>query len=380
MKRLAARWLCAWLACAALAGSAAALDFSADERAAILAHGPWPAPVAVDTSNRVVHSPAAAALGRRLFVDRRLSRSGRIACASCHDPKRHFQDGRTTAMGHAAGTRNTPGLIDSAGQRWYGWDGGSDSLWAASLRALMRDDEMGLGADAAARLVRRDPALRRAYRAAFGEPPGDGDERLLVDLAKALAAWQATLGSPRTPFDAFRDALARGDARAAARYPEAAQRGLRLFIGEGRCSLCHAGPRFTNGEFADTGLPHFLPDGSVDAGRHGGLQRLRSSPFNRLSRHADDAGAGAGATRHVQGTHRNFGEFKVPGLRGVAHTAPYMHDGSLPTLAAVLQHYNRIDEERLHADGERILRPLGFSAEQLADLAAFLASLSEGTR
>lgn len=278
-------------------------------------------------------------------------------------------------MGHTSGTRNTPSVVDSAGQRWYGWDGASDSLWAATLRAMLRDDEMGLGAAGAADLLRRDPALRRAYRSAFGQAPAD-NEGLLVNLAKALAAWQSTLTSPRTAFDEFRDAFARNDLAAAARYPEAAQRGLRLFIGEGRCNLCHAGPRFTNGEFGDTGLPHFLPGGAVDAGRHGGLQSLLSSRFNRLGPYADDGGSGAGATRHVLATHRNFGEFKVPGLRGLSHTAPYMHDGKLPTLAAVLSHYNNINEERLHADGERILRPLGFSAAQLADLEAFLATLS----
>jgi cytochrome c peroxidase len=119
-----------------------------------------------------------------------------------------------------------------------------------------------------------------------------------------------------------------------------------------------------------------LPAGGVDPGRHGGLQALRASRFNRLGPYADDAGQGAVATRHVRITHRNFGEFKVPTLRGLVHTAPYMHDGSLPTLAAVLAHYNNLDEERLHADGERILRPLRFNKRQLADLEAFLLTLS----
>ncbi len=370
------RWRAAlWLVVAmVLANSAQALDFSAAERASILSHGPWPLSVDTDTSNRHAQAPAAVALGKRLFVDPRLSSSGTLSCASCHDPRRHFQDGRPMAMGHAAGTRNTPSVIDSAGQRWYGWDGASDSLWAASLRAMRREDEMGLDAAGAVDLIRSDAPLRQAYQRAFGKSPAN-ESGLLVDLAKALAAWQSTLTSPRTAFDDFRDALARNDQAAGARYPEAAQRGLRLFIGEGRCTLCHAGPRFSNGEFGDTGLPHFLPGGGVDSGRHGGLRSLLTSPFNRLGAYADDDGAGAGSTRHVLETHRNFGEFKVPGLRGVAHTAPYMHDGSLPTLTAVLRHYNEINEERLHADGERILRPLGFSAEQLADLAAFLSSL-----
>ena len=260
--------------------------------------------------------------------------------------------------------RNTQSLLDLAGQRWFGWDGGSDSLWAASLRPLLNPAEMGSSAAQVAARVRHEPLLA-----------GASDEATLANVAKALAAYQATLVSPRTAFDDFRDALARGDTAAAARYPLAAQRGLQLFVGRGRCSVCHAGPRFSNGEFADIGVPFFVA-GGVDAGRHAGLRALQASPFNRLGPHADDGGAGAVATRHVRQEHRHFGEFKVPTLRGLRQTAPYFHDGSAPTLAAVLRHYSDLNEERLHADGERILVPLKLSAQETADLLAFLDTLS----
>ncbi len=341
------------------------LDFSGPERRAIAAHGPWPPPAAADGSNRWQHDPEAVALGRRLFADPALSATGRVACASCHLPGLAFQDGRRVAQGQQAGLRNTPGLLDVAGQRWFGWGGSSDSLWAASLRALQDPAEMGGDPAALQRHLAREPAL-----AAVPE----GDERL-VRAAKALAAFQATLVSPRTSFDDFRDALLRGDAVAAARYPLPAQRGLRLFVGRGRCHLCHAGPRFSNGEFADIGVPFFVP-GGVDAGRHAGLQALRGSRFNRLGPFADDGGAGAVATRHVVAEHRHFGEFRVPGLRGLRQTAPFFHDGSAATLAEVVQHYSALDVERLHADGERILQPLRLSPAEAADLVAFLESLS----
>ena len=201
--------------------------------------------------------------------------------------------------------------------------------------------------------------------------------RCAVNLAKALAAYQATLVSPRTPFDDFRDALARGDTVAAARYPLAAQRGLRLFIGEGRCCVCHAGPQFSNGEFADIGVPFFTREG-VDAGRWAGITAVQSSRSNRLGP-MSDAGpddARAVGTRHVVLEPRHFGEFRVPGLRQLQHTAPYMHDGSLPSIEDVVQHYSALNEERLHADGERILRPLRLDDRAAADLAAFLRSLS----
>ena len=382
-RRSLARWLGRGAACGLALGAlhgpvpaagAGLLDFSAPERTAILSHGPWPPAAPADTSNRVAAQPAAAALGQALFFDPRLSASGQLACASCHDPAQAFQDGRRVARGLADGVRNTTSLLDTAGQRWSGWDGANDSLWAASLRPIVAPREMGGSAAAAAALVRQDAALRAHYTAVFGPPSGD-DEAVLVDLAKALAAWQDTLVSPRTPFDDFRDALARGDAAVAARYPLAAQRGLRLFIGEGRCGTCHAGARFTNGEFADIGVPFFVP-GGVDPGRHAGLQALRASRYNRLGPFADDGGAGAVATRHVTLEHRHFGEFKVPGLRQLQHSAPYMHDGSRATLAEVLRHYSELDEERLHADGERILRPLQLTPGQAADLEAFLRSLS----
>ena len=195
--------------------------------------------------------------------------------------------------------------------------------------------------------------------------------------AKALAAFQETLVSPRTSFDDFRDALASGDAAGQARYPAAAKRGLKLFVGRGDCGTCHYGPAFSNGAFADIGRPHFLPDGGVDPGRHGGVAALRASPYTRLGPWSDDRdGPAAMAVRHLAPHPRNWGEFKVPSLRGLAATAPYMHDGSLPTLDAVLRHYSQVDEERLHADREKLVRPLRLTAAEIADLAAFLASLS----
>jgi len=353
------------------------LDFTPEERERIVAHGPWPPGPVRDPANRVDGRREAIGFGRTLFFDPRLSAGGDIACATCHVPARAFQDGLPVAVGRASGTRNTPTLLDAAQRRWFGWDGAHDSLWAASLSPLLQAAEMGQRLEALAATVRREPHLSAGYRSAFGAAPAADDERVATDLAKALAAYQATLVSPRTPFDAFRDALQRGDRAAAARYPVAAQRGLRLFIGEARCSVCHAGAAFSNGEFADIGVPFFVP-GGVDPGRHGGLQKLLASRLNRLGPH-DDAGAAdprAVATRHVTVEPRHFGEFKVPGLRQLVHTAPYMHDGSLARIEDVVQHYSALNEERLHADGERILRRLDLTPQQAADLAAFLRSLS----
>jgi cytochrome c peroxidase len=144
--------------------------------------------------------------------------------------------------------------------------------------------------------------------------------------------------------------------------------------------VCHFGPAFTNGEFADVGVPFFIAPGRVDPGRHGGIAQVRANRFNLLSRHNDDPSrASATKTRHVEVQHRNYGEFKVPSLRDVGRTAPYMHDGRYATLRDVVQHYSDLNEERLHADGERILKPLRLSPGAANDLVAFLESLTDAT-
>jgi len=219
------------------------------------------------------------------------------------------------------------------------------------------------------------------YQRAFGRAVPPDDEEAMIDAGKALAAYQETLVSGRTPFDDFRDAVENHDAAGMRRYPMAAQRGLALFVGKANCTTCHFGPHFTNGEFADAGIPFFIGKGRVDAGRLEGIKKLKSNPYNLLGRFNDDATRGSAVgTRHVELQHRNFGEFRVPGLRNVALTAPYMHNGSLATLREVVKHYSELDEERLHADGERVLRRLNLTPRESDDLVVFLQSLTDSSQ
>ncbi|MDE0274862.1 MAG: cytochrome-c peroxidase, partial [Defluviicoccus sp.] len=237
-----------------LAAPAPALDFTAEEVRRILRHGPWPPASPPDPGNRVSGAPAAIAFGRALFFDPRLSVSGTVSCATCHKPDRAWTDGLPRSRGHRIVDRNAPSLFNLRFNRWFGWDGAQDTLWAQNLRPLLDAREMGIGLGGAALLVRSDGQLACFYRHAFGEAPGADDERVFVDLGKALAAFLETLVTGRTPFDDFRDALAGDDAAGRARYPVAAGRGLRLFVGRGNCAFCHFGPAFTNGEFADAGV------------------------------------------------------------------------------------------------------------------------------
>lgn len=360
-------------------GAAAAqqlLDWSHDEVLSIGLHGPWPPPPARDPSNRASNTAAGIALGEHLFNDPRLSRTGKMSCASCHQAGRNWSDGRPRAQGVAELDRRTPSLWNVGFWHWFGWDGAGDSLWAQSIRPLFDEREMGAGPAGVGQLLRRDGTLACGYERAFGEKPGQSDEAILVGVAKALAAFQATLVSPRTPFDDFRDALVAGDHRRASVYPVDAQRGLKLFIGQGNCNSCHFGPRFTNGEFGDIGIPFFVRPGEVDPGRLGALARLAENPFNLLGKYNDDASrASALRTRHVQRLHANFGEFRVPGLRQVGRAAAYMHNGSLASLEEVVRHYSEVNPDRLHSDGVPLVRPLRLTDQQSADLVAFLRSL-----
>jgi cytochrome c peroxidase len=149
-----------------------------------------------------------------------------------------------------------------------------------------------------------------------------------------------------------------------------------LFVSKGQCGTCHVGPMFSNGEFADIGISFFIRPGEVDSGRYGGIRALVSSPFNLLSQYSKADPQATEKTRFVDLQHRNFGEFKVPSLRNVADTAPYMHNGSLPVLESVVAHYSNLNLDRLHADGDQILRPLRLTQQEQEDLVAFLKSLS----
>lgn len=328
------------------------------EKARILAHGPWPRAWQPDPSNRVSGNADAAALGRRLFFDARLSPSGRVSCSSCHRPERGWTDGRRRGVGLVEGHRNTPSLVDVRLSRWLGWSGAGDSLWAQSLRPLLDPGEMGSSAAHVKQYLVSHSELAEHYASVFARPvattPADD---VLVDAAKALAAYQETIVSPRTAFDDFRDALAASDTAAAARYPEAARRGLSLFVGTAGCSTCHSGPRFTDGAFHITGASR------GDAGRADGIERLRASPYTLHGSFNDDPARAVHWTREdlsIMGEHR--GAFRTPTLRGLARMAPYMHDGRYPSLDAVLRNHPR--------NGLRL------TPSQRAELAAFLETLN----
>ncbi len=304
--------------------------FTETEIRTILSHGPWPAPLSIDPSNRVSGKREAIELGERLFFDRRLSGDGRFSCGTCHIPERNWTDNQTRGQAIAEVDRNTPTLMNVRLGRRFGWDGAADTLWAQSIRPILDARELGASPRHVADLMRGDEQLSCRYRRAFGAAPGSDDQALLMDVAKALAAFQETFETPPTPFDQFRNALARGERVKAGTYSEAAQRGLRLFVGKGNCSSCHSGPNFSSGELKDNGFSALAAPGRKDPGRDG--------------------------------------TFKVPTLRHLFLSPPYGHHGEVVTLADAVRHYS----ER----GSASLPPLKLTAPEQSDLVVFLESLS----
>ncbi len=345
----------------------------------IIAHGPWPPAPDPDISNRFSGDDDAIRFGRALFHDARLSADGSMQCATCHEARHAMGDGKPRALGRRELDRNTPALANLSGRRWFGWDGRSDNLWAQSIHPILNPDELAQDENSLARRIIEEADLARTYLEVTGRSPVDDPPReVLVNIAKSLAAWQETLVTPRTAFDRFRDALAEDRDVPDNVFSRSARRGLKLFVGEGRCSLCHFGPNFSNDEFHHAGVPHFTRNGSVDPGRHGGIGKYRASPYRRTGKFSDEdpESAARAPGNFVVRSHDDWGRFRVPSLRNVAATAPYMHDGSVADLPAVVRHYDEINMNLFHEDGESLLRPLGLDATGRADLEAFLRTLT----
>lgn len=278
-------------------------------------------------------SPAKVKLGKQLFFDERLSGSNDTACASCHIPALGWEDGErlTESTGGGNLKRHTPTIWNRAWGRTFFWDGSARSLEDQALQPIKNPGEMNQPMPALMAELRRIPGYREGFRAAF---PAAGEPVITpARLAQAIATYERTVVQPETPFDAWVD----GDSDAISR---AAKRGFRLFNGKARCAECHTGWNFSSGAFHDVGLPD-----------------------------ADDRGRGAvlelAAADHM---------FKVPTLRDIARRAPYMHNGSLPSLQAVLDHYQGgfVRRETLSAD----MQVIALTDREEANLIAFLRTLT----
>lgn len=380
----------------------------ASEVAAITAlglHGLGPPPV--DPTNRASGDPRAAALGERLFADPRLSATGAVACATCHQPSKGFQDGVALATGVGTGARRTMSVVGAAYAPWLFWDGRADSPWAQAVGPLERREEHGGTRALYVRVLAT--SYRREYEALFGPLPSlagvprdagpfgtaaerrawaalpparrDSVTRAFVHLGKSIAAYERTLGYAPTRLDRYAAALAAGRRPRAGEILSADEAaGLRLFVGKAECATCHGGPRLTDDGFHNTGVPAVsgLP---ADDGRIAGVDAALADPFNCLGPYSDAprdaagrvAPAACGELRFAaRGRSALLRAYRAPSLRGVAARAPYMHAGQVRTLRAVLAHYNAAPRA---PRGVSELHPLGLTPRELARLEAFLRAL-----
>lgn len=309
-------------------------------------------------------------LGRMMFFDPALSADGRVSCASCHKPERAYTDGLAHPTGTSGrqGTRNTPSVLDVAQQRSLFWDGRRARLEDQALDPLLNELEHGLGDEAQLlATLRGDARYTPAFLAAYG---ASAEQATVQQVTQALAAFERTLVSGPSPFDRFlagrRDALS-----------EPARRGWVVFDQQAHCTRCHTvaagdgqAPLFTDHRFhslavgfsrVERKLPQ-LTRRMVDL-RRGGGPLIRAVPMD-----ADMAELGRFA---VTLDPRDLAAFKTPSLRNVALTAPYMHDGSVATLAEA------VDLEVYHRGaGARDDRRLILTPAERADLVAFLEALT----
>lgn len=301
-------------------------------------------------------------LGRKLFFDKRLSADDTVSCATCHDPEKGFADGVPIAVGikDRKGTRNSPTVLNAAFFDTQFWDGRVITLEEQAKQPIINPNEMGMPShNAVVEKISGIPEYKASFRAVFGT------DKITIDhIAMAIASFERTLNTFHTPFDRFiageKDAIS-----------VSAQRGWKLFQGKARCITCHefnvSYPFFTNNKFHNIGVA------------------MKGKDFEPLARKASGSGAdpsvlareeGASELGHylVTKEQKDIGTFKTSGLRNIALTAPYMHDGSEPTLESVVEFYNKGGVPNPNLDGG--IRPLNLTEEEKKDLVEFMKSLT----
>jgi cytochrome c peroxidase len=351
-------------------------------------------PLPKDPSNAFADNPKARALGAKLFFDPLFSGNLKVSCATCHRPDMNFTDDLPLAHGMGSTTRRSMPLLGVAYSSWFFWDGRKDSLWSQALGPIESNVEHGFTRTACAYLINKN--YQSEYEEIFGKIPDitnavaspvtedvsvlktwismtpdkrDDVNRIYANIGKAIAAYMRTIGPGPSRFDRYVEALLNNDMATLQESLTAEEvNGLRLFIGKAKCTNCHSGPLFTNGDFHNTGVPTpaKMPP---DKGRADGIRKVLSDEFNCLGRYSDAGPQDCAELRFVDvDIEKYVGAFKTPTLRNVAERAPYMHAGQFATLKEVLAFYR---QSKSHELGHG-----GLSDEELSQLEAFLHTLS----
>src|SRR5262245_30234735 len=276
------------------------------------------------------YTPEKAALGKKLYFDTRLSAANLLSCASCHNPGYGWGDGQPTGVGHNMKrlARRSPSIINAAYGLIFMWDGRAASLEEQALGPIRADVEMNLPVGQLLERLKRIPEYGPLFQAAFPQQ-GIAPET----IAKAIATYERTVVSGRAPFDEWID----GNEKA---ISEAARRGFVSFNTKARCSSCHSGWNFTDDSFHDIGLE------------------------------GDDLGRGKFLPDIVKMRHA----FKTPGLREIVRRGPYMHDGKVATLEAVMEHYAKGGIDR--PSRSELMKPIALSEQEKSDLVELMKTLT----
>ena len=278
-----------------------------------------------------------ASLGKKIFSEKILSKDSTVSCASCHKPQFAFSD--TTAFSIGIGgkltKRNTPSVLNMKNRPYFFWDGRAASLEEQSLMPIQNPDEMGLPIEEAVSRLNKSSEYKMLFQKIFRQKPD------AKNLAAAFAAFEQTLETVNSKFDDWSNNMGKLTAQE--------ERGRQLFVGDkAKCFDCHRMEDFTTDEFKNIGLydEYKLNDAGL---------------YNITKKESDK------------------GKFKTPGLRNVAVTAPYMHNGMFKTLEEVLNYYNSPDwfiENSINRD-DAFKTPLRLTPQEKKDIIAFLKTLTD---
>lgn len=291
----------------------------------------WPTPTYNFTNNPLTQEGIL--LGQTLFYDPILSRDSTISCASCHLQATgfaHVDHDLSHGIDNRIGTRNAASIMNIAWSKSFFWDGAITNLDVLPLAPIEHKDEMDLPFVEVVKKIKRDNKYRPLYANAFGTIGISGERTL-----KALSQYMLTLVSANAKYDAV---MAKKDT-----FTTLEQKGYLLF--KQHCSSCHTEPLFTNGNFENNGLP--IDTTLNDFGR----MRVSTLEADKLT-------------------------FKVPTLRNIQFTYPYMHDGRFATLTEVLKHYNTGVYQSLTLS-EKLKKPMQLSDNQRVEMVAFLKTLTD---
>jgi cytochrome c peroxidase len=276
-------------------------------------------------------------LGKRLFFEKKLSRDNSISCASCHIPEYAFSDTLdfSIGVGGRKGKRNTPSAMNMASREIFFFDGRAATLEIQATFPIQDHNEMDINIDKAVSKIAQDKFYQKAFKKIYKKSPNK------TNILSAIADYERSLESSN-PFDDYMN----GDQNA---ISESAKRGHKVFMNpKNKCFDCHFTPDFTGDEFRNIGL--FNGKELNDSGRY------------LITKNKND-----------------IGKFKVPGLRNIAVTGPYMHNGMFKTLQEIIAYYNNPIAKIPNAINTDTLlhKPLLMSDNEMIDLEEFLKTLTD---